>query len=344
MKFWAALALLGGFALGFFATKLQNSAALSQPAAVPHTSESAALRPDSDSLALAPTTVAAASRWASLESTDYHQYAVNLRAAGCPKGTIHDIIRPLVESSFAPRFAALNHSGKFIADPFARAKSGARERGLLGREIDRVLYEELGIQRPIRATALFTAEEEARILEALKAYPTTAVDRANPESMALSQSNRTARIQYLSAYFPPEQLTYYKLDREFDGPRIASLLRGMQPSKPEFLAVHAAVEGMDLTFRNGSFDSQVELALKGALGPDRYSLLHELHQREYIEIRTFAVMNRLSDDTANQLIQLRKQFSQQSPEAYRSQAMNLLQKPKLVDSFLRDSSIHPQVK
>ena len=220
-------------------------------------------------------------RWALLESTNYHEYVANLRAIDCPEGTIHDIIRSVVESAYAPRFAALDHPGKFTADVAARVRSKVHDQALLQKDIDRLLYEELRIQRPIRATALFTAEQEEKILEAHKAFPATAVDLTNPESVAANDSSRAARIQYLSTYFPPEQLVYYRLDREGEGARITGILRGMQPSKDEFLRVDAAVGGRDLTFRNGRFSPDVEIALQSALGPDRYGLLHELRKNHY---------------------------------------------------------------
>src|SRR5947209_8591651 len=79
-------------------------------------------------------------RWALLESTNYHEYIANLRAVGCPEGTIHDITRSVVESAYAPRFAGLDHPGKFTADVAARVRSKVRDQALLRKDIDRLLY------------------------------------------------------------------------------------------------------------------------------------------------------------------------------------------------------------
>ncbi len=53
--------------------------------------------------------------WARLESTDYHAYAANLRAIGCPEPTVRDIITADVNDLFTPHVKALvdEVSGRF---------------------------------------------------------------------------------------------------------------------------------------------------------------------------------------------------------------------------------------
>lgn len=45
--------------------------------------------------------------WAQLESADYHEYAANLRAIGCPEPTVRDILIADVNDLFTPRVKAL---------------------------------------------------------------------------------------------------------------------------------------------------------------------------------------------------------------------------------------------
>src|SRR5207244_2483089 len=41
--------------------------------------------------------------WSQVESTDYKQYIMNLRAVGCPESTIRDIILADINKLYAPR-------------------------------------------------------------------------------------------------------------------------------------------------------------------------------------------------------------------------------------------------
>src|SRR5437763_954439 len=45
--------------------------------------------------------------WASIESTNYHTYILNLRGIGCPEETVRDIIITDISKLFAKRRAAL---------------------------------------------------------------------------------------------------------------------------------------------------------------------------------------------------------------------------------------------
>ncbi|MGB0582057.1 MAG: hypothetical protein ACPGVU_20375 [Limisphaerales bacterium] len=61
------------------------------------------------------TETAARPPWLSIESDDYHQYAANLRAIGCPENTIRDIIVADVGENFKKQKQALEDR---TADPF----------------------------------------------------------------------------------------------------------------------------------------------------------------------------------------------------------------------------------
>ncbi len=86
--------------------------------------------------ALSPTSSArmAMSVWSQLESNDFHEFAANLRQAGCPDETVCDVIRPAVLRSFDGRRGQLAQGGDYWATGESRralrAQAEAAETGL----------------------------------------------------------------------------------------------------------------------------------------------------------------------------------------------------------------------
>ncbi len=90
--------------------------------------------------------------WAEVEAADYRQYVANLRAAGCPEGTMRDIVVADIAGHYAPRVAAIwkprvrSYWQKPIQDQPDPAEM--KELMALGKEKAGVLKELLG--RPVR--------------------------------------------------------------------------------------------------------------------------------------------------------------------------------------------------
>src|SRR6185436_7053259 len=173
--------------------------------------------------------------------------------------------------------------------PLSRIQERGRKQLEINREIESIMYDELKLQRPVRsANSLFTAEQEEKIAEAKKQFPSIGIDPTNPESAVASKNNRLARLQFLSRDLSEEQLRYYKLDREGEAHRVEMLVGGMQPTKDEFLRIADAIEGKDSGLINGHFSPELVEALRRALPPERLALLEDLQQPQYAAIREFA--------------------------------------------------------
>lgn len=86
----------------------------------------------------------AMSVWSQLESNDFHEFAANLRRAGCPDETVCDVIRPAVLRSFNGRRGQLAQGGSYWATGESRralrAQAEATEAGLDDTQ-DRLLAE-----------------------------------------------------------------------------------------------------------------------------------------------------------------------------------------------------------
>lgn len=280
-------------------------------------------------------------KWDRIESTNYQQFVENLRTVGCPEPTIRAVVRAELERYYAPRFAKIAQSDNYANLP-AQNRERRAKRDELANEIDSVMYDQLGIQRPVRsASPLFTLDEEGRITQALTQFPRIRTEPTDSDGMARAESNRLARVQFLSQYFTPEQMLYYKLDREGDGLRIERLLQGMQPTKDEFLGVAKVVESKDTALVNGAFKADVAEALQSALSSDRFALLQLLQRPEYQRIFSFARQYQLPDDATAALVSLRRNAFTQDEAAYRQKVLAVLTQPQMAAGYLNDRTIHP---
>jgi hypothetical protein len=98
-------------------------------------------------------------QWSQLESTDYHTYIANLRAIGCPKQTIQDIIVADVDSLYALRRAQLQQGPAVQVD---QRKSQAQLQQLRNEEVG-VLQALLGAPSPVKDEAGALAASPAAV-------------------------------------------------------------------------------------------------------------------------------------------------------------------------------------
>ena len=277
--------------------------------------------------------------WSKLESTNYQEFVNNLRAVRCPEKTITEIVRADLMKLYAPKFAevAMIRVGN---NPRVLVPEMLRKREAITAEIDTIL-KDLKLRRPVRsANALFTAEEEEKIAEAIEQFPRIRPDATDPVFSGQAKSNRVARLAFLSQHLPQDRLLIYKLDRENDAVRVNQLLGGMQPTEQEFLAVGAVIEELDTTTVNGKLKPDSIETLRKVLGTERLSMLQDLQKPEYQTIRTFALSHQLEPYVVNSLVTLRRDFFTQDVESYNRQVKVILTKPNQAESYLRMRVIH----
>jgi hypothetical protein len=281
-------------------------------------------------------------QWSALETTNYVDFVRRLRTIGCPERTITDIVRGELTRMYAPRFAEIARTGN-RGNLSSEMQEKSRKRELLKRQIESMMYDQLKLRRAGRSAGVqFTAEEEEIIAEARSQFAPRMRDPTDPVSVELSLSNRAARLNFLSRYLTPEGLRYYKLDREGDAVRVDMLLRGMKPTKEEFLAVADAIEGKDDAVTNGSLQPEVVNQLQHVLRPERLALLLNLQRPEYKAIVTFSKVYQLQLEKVNELVQLRSTMARDTVNVYRQQVEACLG-PRLSVVYLANRAIHPAV-
>jgi hypothetical protein len=112
--------------------------------------------------------------WSQLESTDYRQYIANLRAVGCPKSTIKDIILTDVMRLYAQRRGQYYRNGRdfkfWETDEKRKLKQPQieeREKQLaaIDKELPAVLRELLGVnyEREVNKYFIDTEEDDRRL-------------------------------------------------------------------------------------------------------------------------------------------------------------------------------------
>ena len=259
--------------------------------------------------------------WASLESTNYEQYASNLRRIECPEPVITAIIHADLAAVLAPKYAALARSTRSLRTAPERSSAQAR----LEEEIASILYGGLKLPRtPRQVSALFTAEQEGVISEVTQRYPGTA--------------NRAARVRTLADTLPPEVFLYYKLDREGDALRIQDLLGGFEPTRDEFLAIAAAGDGNE----GVRPWSELKPVIQRILTPERFALLTQMQKPELKAITELGRRLQWSADTVNALYELRQRYAPQDP-SYRQQVEATLKLPAVINLYMSQPEIHPEL-
>jgi hypothetical protein len=322
------LLFVGALAAGFLAGQRQvEKRTLSQETEVVAT-ESAPATNETE-------TVAEPFRWSQIATTNNQEFVYNLRTIRCPEPTITEILRGTLQRAYGPRFVQIAKEGSF-AGP-TRASATAKRREALNAEIESVMYNELKLKRVSRsANTLFTAEQEELITDAVARFPRVNADGANWQ---VANSNLLARLEILTPYLTEEQMQYYKLDREGGAPQVDKLLRGMQPTKEEFLIVARAIEGQDTSLTNGMINPALMATIQGVLAPDRFALLQNLQLPEYRTILAYAQARRWPNETVNTLLQLRKTIYPIDPTTYQAKVIALL--PQEGPGYLQNKTIHP---
>ncbi|HVV02136.1 MAG TPA: hypothetical protein VHH88_12285 [Verrucomicrobiae bacterium] len=279
-----------------------------------------------------------AADWTALESTNYEVYIRNLRSIACPEETITEIVRADLKRAFAPRFASIT-----AHETFARKDqriSSYRERQRINNEIEDLMYQRLGLQRPVRSPCpLFTAEEERLITRAAARFPRPLEAGSASELRQIAVSNQLARISFVSNYLTDEKLLFYKLDREQGCIFVQSLIDPLRPTRAEFLGIARALYAKGYGLLGSKADGSEEV-VRTQLGSQRYALLLLLRQPEYRAIRNFGRMYSLTEDQVDKLCELRSKLFEQDPAAYKRAVEQVLGREARISACLRDNAIH----
>lgn len=265
-------------------------------------------------------------RWSVLESRDLREYARNLRAFGCPEDIIAGILRPEVTKLIIQTNSIVTDSIKRAQDPGAWIRAQTARKQQRETCFDSIAYDQLGLRRP--ASALFTETEEARIAEAAKRFP-RATDGKGTTGMK-------ERVDFLADHLSPVQLQTYVLEREPLGRTIKFFVWGMNPTQDEFMAVASALEQAEGSF---AMTSDLKAKLQASLSPERYQLLEDLQTTPLKAMQPFARRYRLTDDTVQQLIELRRSTVDISSPDYKEGASRILKDPAVATAFLNDPAI-----
>ncbi len=244
--------------------------------------------------------------WNEIESDDYEKYIANLRDIGCPEQTIRDLIVADVNQFYARKVAATNYTDVQLTDLETEQRELLTK--LLGPDWETAnlrAYQPttpLVLDGPILgqlsdATKATVQEIAARAEAALQDY-----ERKQHLAGQKADSAETARIEQaerteLAAILTPQQLDEFL--RRFS-PNANALrnqlgeLKYFNATPAEFQNLFHATDALDLQLRalGDSTDvtvvqqrqailQQREIAIKNALGPQRYAELARLADPAY---------------------------------------------------------------
>jgi len=241
--------------------------------------------------------------WQSLESSDYKQFAANLRAIGCPEATIRDILRADVTQLYeekkkqlrrdAPKFEYWRNEQDFLPGAGRGAWTGMLA---LDEERDSVLRS-LGIEPDQRKRAAKSSNARDWMLDFLDDDKKASVLRLRneledklavrePGSLdasaikALQKELETSIKQLLT----PEEALQYDLRTSATASGLRRQLQGFEPTEEEFVSIFklrkAAEEESNLSpgsdsaadrARKQEMEKSLREEIKQALGPQRFA-------------------------------------------------------------------------
>jgi hypothetical protein len=203
-------------------------------------------------------------RWSQLESTDYREYIANLRAIGCPEGTIKDIILTDVMRLYAQRRGQYYHNGR----PFnywetddkrklkqAQIEDRDQQLAAIDKELPAVLRELLGInyERELnkyfvdadeddRRLAFLSEDKRAQVLslrgqfEGKRERILYSVQNGKPSASEIEQLRQIDREQdeALAQVLDPKEKEDYELSTSPTADRLRQQLIGFNPTEAEF--------------------------------------------------------------------------------------------------------------
>jgi hypothetical protein len=249
--------------------------------------------------------------WQEIESTDYRTFIANLRSIGCPDPTIRDIIVAEVNSLYDRKRATdivVPEQEWWRSDPnpeankaaFAQFESLESERRallteLLGPNWETPNHTEMAaFNLRLDGLVLGTLPQktkqtlrdiEARAVRRRQAYLEIQQKSGKPTDPALMARLEQQTRNELAQTLNPEQLEEYLLRYSPVSQSLRSELHGLEITPEEFRNIFRSRDGIEQqlqAFPNGGdstglnrrkeLENQRDLAVKEALGPERYQM------------------------------------------------------------------------
>jgi hypothetical protein len=240
--------------------------------------------------------------WNQLESTDYRQYIANLRAIGCPEGTIKDIILTDVMRLYAQRRGQYYRNGRdfkfWETDEKRKLKQPQiqeREKQLaaIDKELPAVLRELLGInyEREVNKYFVDTDQDNRRLaflsddtrsqLLALRDQFEGERERAMSQAQGgklsgagIEQLRQIDQEQdaALSRLLTPQEKENYELSMSPTADRLRKELIGFNPTEDEFREMFRRQKAIDSAYE---FEDPNDDSVRAARSADEQAMMAE---------------------------------------------------------------------
>jgi hypothetical protein len=235
--------------------------------------------------------------WSLLESTNYPDYIVNLRATGCPWSAIKDIVIGDVQRAYAPKFEALNREAWARAQNYwespgvndrAEEREQRRRYQALQAEKAEVIRQLLGVELEEEEAALagwlewhevelaFLPKEKGAVIGELRLrynaqvaqLSDSAGGRLQPDDHATLQRLNDKLADAVAKALTPVEKKEFDLRFSETANQLRLDLRGFQVTEQEFRTLFEIRQQSELA---GAAADIVEKKIAEALGPERFA-------------------------------------------------------------------------
>jgi hypothetical protein len=315
-------------------------------------------------------------KWAMLESEDYKEYIVRLRAIGCPEQTIRDIIIADVNSLYGARIAALRPPAseyKFWKTNDREARNAYRDRERkkeeLERERNKLIKELLGVDLDTelgkwegqgdpneRRYGFLPAEKQAQMIALRDKY--REMERTmfgnnawNPENRAKYLALRAQMEAEMAQLLTPAEFEQYQLRNSRTADVMREELVSFQPTEAEFREMFKLKKayndqygmyggGGDDAARKQQQLAQQQLAeqMKALLGPERYKDYAMAQDERYRDLYEFTQRNNLAGDAAKQVFEMRMAAEAERQRIEKDQSLTSDQRKAMLLAMGRETS------
>jgi hypothetical protein len=290
-----------------------------------------------------PQEVPASFHWSQLESADYRTYIANLRAIGCPKATIRELIEAEVNEQFthrrteiAARVQAHLFWEGFLHEPSREWTDANLEKPMEDLKTDRnaVLKDLFGGEADLETTLLFEPDANLRRLvgylpESKQLQVLNLEEKYKRLDYELRQRSggnvpagevrelQTQKLAEQRALLSPEEMKEFQL-RSSGHAHWAANLDGFDATEAELIAVaKARLRVEELSVKGPARLQQIEEQTRSALGDDRYAEFQRAQNRDFQLARQVIERFSLPAETAVKVYELRQAAEQQAASLMR---------------------------
>lgn len=278
--------------------------------------------------------------WKDIQSSDLKEFVRRLRAAGCPKETIQDIILAEVNSRFAARSRELWRDRSKIVEFWRVGNSirrseelkQSRERWRKDRELQKeksaLLVELLGVD-PEKEQRLadgydepmdWQAQRVSFVPESKRDAVLKLLEQFDEKSQDMSERNRglwdaqslseqrqleAGKLAALAQVLTPQELREYELRQSQTASQLSYDLRDLSINRDQYEAIFDIYKKYGDTAYNydnyGDSQKAMKMELAAALGTDMAKQYERSHDYNFQKLTRFAKKNELPADTADKV-------------------------------------------